>query len=174
MFEPGGAIGMGLLPTPGTGMGGPTRLFRAEAHAEEMAFVSQNVQDVSTYSCVVAPVAPLAAHPFAPPGGFERLKRFATDERALPDGSEEQEQVGGQVREFAIARLIEAPTLVDLLRIRGSFGIVLGQLPAGGLECIALPAPACPLPIPAAGAYNQRARELHLLIRLSRIGAEHD
>jgi len=65
------AIGVGGLAAAGAGVRGATGLFRAEAYAQEVAFVPQDVPDLCADGRVVAPVAPLAAHAFAPPGGFE-------------------------------------------------------------------------------------------------------
>ncbi len=63
-----------------------------------MAFVSENVPDVCADRRSVAPVAPLAAHPFTSPGGFERFEGFATDKGAAPNGGEQQQDISSQMR----------------------------------------------------------------------------
>src|SRR6266849_11044461 len=103
-----------------------------------MAFVSQNVPDVCSDRRVVAPVAPLAANAFAPPGGFERVERFATDEGTAPDRGKQQQDIGGQMRQFLVAGLIQSPTARDFLLVASPVGITLGQLRACGLQVVNL------------------------------------
>src|SRR5690349_3993932 len=97
-----------------------------------MAFVSQDVPDICADCGGVAPVAPLAARTFASSRGFEGFEGFATDEGASPDSGKEQQHIGRQMGQFAVASLIQPPALLDLSLVDASFGIVLGQLLPSG------------------------------------------
>src|SRR6266567_2495202 len=134
-----------------------------------MAFVSQDVPDLCTDRRVVAPIAPLAARAFASSGGFERFEGFAADEGTSPDGGEEQQHIRRQVGQFAVARLIQPPAPADLSLVDGAFGIVLGQLLAGGFEFVNLATCARLMPIDASRIKKQWTRELQRVLRLGRV-----
>src|SRR6266851_8910254 len=116
-----------------------------------MAFVAHNVPDVCSDGGGVAPVAPLAANAFAPPGGFERVERFATDEGTAPDRGEQQQDIGGQMRQFLVAGLIQSPTARDFLIVESPVGIIGSQILAGGFEFVNLATRARLMPIHASG-----------------------
>src|SRR5258708_5055768 len=146
-----GAVALGRFTTPGARVTGRTRALRTKADAQQVAFVSQNVPDVRANRGVVAPVAPSAAHALASPGRFERVQRLSTHECTPPDGSEEQEQVGGQVREFAVARFVHPPASADLLIIDSSLGVILRELCSRRFQFINLAAGTRLVPIEATG-----------------------
>lgn len=69
-------VGVGRFAAALAGKRGGKGALRAKADAQEVALVAQD--------------APPAAHAFAPSSGLRGLERFATDQRAAPDGGEQQ------------------------------------------------------------------------------------
>src|SRR5260370_216523 len=167
------AIRLCGFPTAGAGMRSATRLFRAEADAYQMALVAQDMPNLRTDRRVVAPIPPLPPHPTASPHRLECGKVLAADEGAPPDQSGEQEQIGSQMSQFAVARLIEPPAALDFLGEDGAFGIILGQVCNSSFELVNLATGACLMAVESSCIEKEGAGELHRVLWLTLVGAEH-
>src|ERR1700686_1680469 len=145
------AVGVGRLCTARAGMAGSSWTLGAEAHACQMAFVSQNVPDLRPNGSVVSPIPPLSTDAATPPGGFERFQGLATDQVAPKGGCQQQQHIRRQVREFAVPCLIDAPTACNFLLIERAPGIIDGKRLAFGFELVNLATRACLMSINPTG-----------------------
>jgi hypothetical protein len=71
-----------------------------------MALVAQDAPDLASNCGIVAPVAPAPTNSFAPSRALERLQGLPTDQLAAPHTGEQQEQIGCQMCQLAVAFLI--------------------------------------------------------------------
>src|SRR5258708_279247 len=147
-------------------MRGAGRGFRTKADAQQVAFVAQDVPDLRAQRRIVPPVAPLAADASATPSRFERGEALPTDERAAPHAGEQQQQIGGQVCQFAVACFIEPPTPSDLFLVEGTLWVVGSHLVTYGFELVNLTTGAGLVSIQSTRVHKQRARDLDGMLRL--------
>src|SRR6202043_1043624 len=68
---------------------------------------------------IVPPVAPPSPNPSTAPFGFEGGEVFSTDEPTIMEQRQQNEQIRGQVRQFAVAPSILLPTGLDAGVVRG-------------------------------------------------------
>src|SRR5260370_32681367 len=78
-----------------------------------MAFVVEYARQVTAHGGVVPPIAPPPTNPPAPALGFERGQVFATNQPAVVQQGQQDQQVGSQMGEFSIASFILLPAGLD-------------------------------------------------------------
>ncbi|WP_244422153.1 hypothetical protein [Ktedonobacter racemifer] len=145
-------------------MGRATRFHLPRPDAQQMALVLEDAPELASHRAIVAPVAEASPYATATPLRFERPEVFSADEPAVIQQRQQDQQVGGQVRQFAVSPLVGLPALVDAclvlldvslparkmrgqrdpMLLLGGLGL-LDELPvviAAGLEPIDLPAQA--------------------------------
>src|SRR2546426_7126872 len=141
-----------------------------------MAFVPKQTPDCSAYGRVVAIIAPSSSHAPPPTSRFERFQGFHREERAAMDGTQQEQDVAGQMSERSITAFILAPTAIDLPTVGRKllvepkvFGIIGGKLVSllfipGNLllEFLNLSAGACLSAIKATRV--EKYRSAHLLV----------
>ena len=92
-----------------------------------MTLVLEHAPQFPSHCRIVPPVAQASPKPSTAPFGFEGGEVFSTDEPTIMEQRQQDQQIGGQVRQFAVAPLILLPTGLDA-------GVVVGAhalLPAG-------------------------------------------
>src|SRR5260370_28589818 len=91
----------------------PLRFHVTRSDSKQMAFVLEHPPEFSARRRVVAPVSPPSANAFAAPFGFERGEVFSTNQTTIVEQRQQDQYIGGQMREFAIAPFILLPALLD-------------------------------------------------------------
>ena len=94
-------------------MPGMAGLLPFQANAREVTFVAQHAPQFPSHLCVIPPISPAPLCSPPTPGGFHRLEGFARDQLAVKGGGQHQQDIGRQVCEVVIARLVLAPTSAD-------------------------------------------------------------
>src|SRR5260221_2226887 len=107
------AIGVCGLATMGAGVRGATRLDLARSDAKQMALVLEHAPQLAAHRRVVPPIAPPPTNPLAPALGFERGQVFATNQPAVVEQCQQDQQVGSQMGQLAIASFILFPAGLD-------------------------------------------------------------
>ncbi len=97
----------------GTGVRGAARLHLARSDPQKIALVLEHAPQLPSHGGIVPPIAPPPANTSATSFRFERREVFPTDESAIMEQSEQDQQVGSQVCQFAIAPLILLPAGLD-------------------------------------------------------------
>ncbi len=115
-------------------MGGATRALGAKTEANEVTLVAEDAPDLPSDRRIVPVIAPAASHSSPSPGRFERLERFHAQQGATVQRTQQEQHIGGQMRQAAVARLVFAPTAVDfppqdaeLLAIPGALRVIRRQ-----------------------------------------------
>src|SRR5260370_29642548 len=109
----GRAIGVCGLATTRAGVCGTARLDLAGSDPKQMAFVLEYAPQLTAHGGVVPPIAPPPTNPPAPALGFERGQVFATNQPAVVQQGQQDQQVGSQMGEFSIASFILLPAGLD-------------------------------------------------------------
>ena len=104
---------MAGLVTVRAGVGGAARLDLARPDPQQMTLVLEHAPELASHRGSVAPVAEASAHASPTSFGLERRQIFATDEPTVRQQGQQDEQVGGQVGQFAVAPFILLPALLD-------------------------------------------------------------
>ena len=120
-----GGKGPGRLVAARAGVGSPMRLNLSGADAQEATFVAEHPPELPAHGRVVAPVPPASAHATAAALGAQRGQVLAADEVAVGEQRQQNQQVGGQVGQFAVAPGVLLPARAD-----ASVVVVHPRLPA--------------------------------------------
>src|SRR5260221_11245423 len=91
------------------GVRGAARLYLACPDAKQIAFVLEHPPQFPSYGRIVPPVAPASAHASPPLLRFQRREVFSTNEPTVIKQREQDQQMRGQLREFAITSFIIFP-----------------------------------------------------------------
>src|SRR5260370_24524301 len=97
----------------GTGVRGAASFYLARADPEQMAFVFEHAPQLPAHGGSVGPVAESPAHASTTSFGFERGQVFSADQPTVVEQREQDQQIGGQMGEFAVAPFIFLPTGLD-------------------------------------------------------------
>jgi hypothetical protein len=97
----------------GAGVRRATWLHLAGADAQQMALGAQHPPQLAAHRRVGAPVPKAAAHASPAPLGFERGGVFPTNQAAVRQQGYQDQHIGGQVHEFAVAPFIFLPAGLD-------------------------------------------------------------
>ena len=104
--------------TMGTGVRGSSGLHLTRSDAQQVALVLEHTPQLAPDSRVVAPVAEAPAHPPTASNRFEGGQVLPTNQPTIVEQHKQDQQVGSQMRQFAIASLIFFPTEFDPCFIR--------------------------------------------------------
>ena len=112
-----GGKGPGRLVAVRAGVGGPARLHLSGADPQQVTLVAEHAPELPAHGGVVAPVPPASPHATTAPLGAQRGQVLATDEPAVGEQRQQDEQVGGQVGQFAVAPGVLLPAGADALLV---------------------------------------------------------
>src|SRR5437660_3236519 len=110
----GGCEGVSRAATAWAHMRGVARLLPFQTDTCQKAFVAKASPEVPAHLRVIAPIAPAPFCITPAPGGFHRLKRLPCDQLAVESRSQDQQDIGRQMREVVVSGLIFPPTSADL------------------------------------------------------------
>jgi hypothetical protein len=99
--------------TARAGMSRATGFDLTRADAEQMALVLEHTPQLPSHGRVVAPVAKAPPHTTASPFGSERGQVFPTDQSAIIQERQQNQQIRGQMGELTVAPFIRSPAGLD-------------------------------------------------------------
>lgn len=105
-----GEVGFRRLVTPGARMGGAASFHIPKPNAQQITFVLEHAPQFASDLRVVSPIAEAPTHPTSTSNRFERGQVFPTDQPAVIQQSQQDQQVGSQMRQFSVAFFILLPT----------------------------------------------------------------
>src|SRR5260221_73432 len=122
----------------GARVGGAARLDLACPDSKEMTLVREHAPQLPSHCRVVPPVPPPSPNPSTVPFGFEGGEIFSTDEPTVMEQRQQNEQIRGQVRQFAVAPFILLPTGLDAGVVRGDLLLPASEMGRQGVLLLCL------------------------------------
>src|SRR5215470_10614390 len=108
-----GKIRLGRLVASWAGMRRATSLDVTAAEAQQVTLVSEDAPKFTSDRRVVAPIAEAPPHATSSPDRLERSEVFPADQLAVIQQRQQDQQIGRQMRQLAVAPLILLPTELD-------------------------------------------------------------
>ena len=114
----GGEVGLCGLVAPGARMGGAASLDIPAADTQQITLVAQDAPELASNLRVIAPIAEAPAHAASSPDRLEGGQVLPTDQPTIIQQRQQDQQVGSQMRQFAVAFFILFPAKLDASFIR--------------------------------------------------------
>src|SRR5260221_1098895 len=134
----------------GAGVRRPARFDLTRSDAKEMTFILEHAPQLTADGRRVPPVPPPPTHATAAPFGFERGQVFSTDQSAVVQQRQQDQQVRGQVRQFAVPSFILFPTLCDARFTRAAVFLPARKMSGEGNVPLVVRLPGCLHQLPIA------------------------
>src|SRR5260370_24556165 len=90
----------------------PTRFDLACSNTEQMTLVLEHTPQFASHGRIGAPIPKTTPDTSATPFGFERGQIFSTDEPTIAKQCQQDQQIRGQLSEFAISPLTCSPAVL--------------------------------------------------------------
>src|SRR5215472_6969562 len=113
-----GEVGLRRLMTPGARMGGAASFHIPKPNAQQITLVLEHAPQFASDLRVVSPIAEAPTHPTSTSNRFERGQVFPTDQTAVIQQSQQDQQVGSQMCQFSVAFFILFPADLNTCFIR--------------------------------------------------------